>query len=257
MIYLYRKYLLGYLAVGFFCAIICFGCHFVLKTPYLLSLLVFILLAVIDVSAFRAASVKKFTDEVLSHLFNCEVNVYLSKLDALMGNAKNKVHIANYNYFRARGYSALGRYEEMYECTKHITEKGEYLMRLTEYYVSKGQYDEARRYMNELSALAHRRKKKAYTDMLVQYIENMDYSIRILNGDYTGAVEHYEMLLEKWKDNQLLSIASANYALGNVLYLKGENDRAIEYLSVAAEIGGDTKFAVKAKVLLQKLSQNR
>ena len=59
------------------------------------------------------------------------------------------------------------------------------------------------------------------------------------------------MLLEKWKNSHSLTIAEIKFSLGNVLHRKGDNDRALEYLSVAAEIGGDTFFSYKAKALIR------
>ena len=49
--------------------------------------------------------------------------------------------------------------------------------------------------------------------------------------------------------------ASYSHALGKLLFLKGEPERARKYLQKAVDLGGDTKYKKFAEELLLKLDE--
>lgn len=66
------------------------------------------------------------------------------------------------------------------------------------------------------------------------------------------------MNIVKAEENQIKTIVditevSYSYALGKLLFLKGEPERARKYLQVAIDLGGDTKYKKFAEELLQKI----
>ena len=60
-------------------------------------------------------------------------------------------------------------------------------------------------------------------------------------------------MMETLKPLSPLTKCSYSYALGKLLALKGEPERAREYLQVAYDLGGDTKYKKFAAEQLQKL----
>ena len=84
-------------------------------------------------------------------------------------------------------------------------------------------------------------------------IKNAEFYIRIKQGNYEGTEEHYLNALQTIKPLYPITEASYTHALGKLLILKGEPERAKEYLQVACDIGGDTKYKKFAEELLQKI----
>ena len=78
-----------------------------------------------------------------------------------------------------------------------------------------------------------------------------------MDGNYDGAEEHYKKMLETIKPLCPLTEVSYSYALGKLLILKGEPEKAKEYLNVACEKGGDTKFRKFAEEKLKMLAENK
>ena len=78
-----------------------------------------------------------------------------------------------------------------------------------------------------------------------------------MDGNYDGAEEHYKKMLATIKPLYPLTEVSYSYALGKLLILKGEPEKAKEYLNVAYEKGGDTKFRKFAEEKLMMLAENK
>jgi len=87
-------------------------------------------------------------------------------------------------------------------------------------------------------------------------LKNFEYAIRIKNGDYEGAVEHYKKMLDTIKPLYPLTKVSYSCAIGRVLILKGDSESAKVYFKVAYELGGDTKYRKIAEDKLQMLNEN-
>lgn len=219
--------------------------------------LVCICLLVVNMLIISRIAKNRFADEVLVLMTSCRINEYIDKLDLRMGKKKSAIQKSAYGYMKAMGYFLLGDAEHEYECTNLITARShqtERIKYLADYYISTGDYDEAREILGQMEEVAARERSDIYRETLFQFIQMQDYRMRINNGDYEGAEEFYLEEIGKSSNNILLHQVALRCALGNLLVLKGENERAAQYLEFASQKGGDTKFKKHADELLARIS---
>ena len=259
MISVYKYLYAIYWIVGALC--VAGGAYMVLlnKEKVFLYWILFLGIMVLTAYILTIVAIKKFNNEVISLLLNCHANDYMEMLEKKLGKNRRKNMKSAYNYLKAMGYSSLGDYDALYECTQQITSrshKSEYLRRLCEYYINTDRFIEARDLLDQLNVLTSSIRKKTYRESLETSIKMMDYSIKVKNGDYEGVEEYYKGLLEHSTPStvSLLSKVSISFALGNLLVIKGENEHAKEHLRFAFENGGDTKYVKAADSLLSKIS---
>ena len=105
--------------------------------------------------------------------------------------------------------------------------------------------------MNQLKLLIMQLKNKSYINSLETYIKDAEYVIKIKNSDFEGAEEFYTGIINESSPLYPITKVSCSYAIGRLLMLKGETERAKEYLQVAYAEGGDTKFKSLAEKLLK------
>ena len=98
-------------------------------------------------------------------------------------------------------------------------------------------------------------KNPKYIESCEDSIKNAEFYMRIQQGNYEGAEEHYQKQLDTIKPLYPITEASYSHALGKLLFLKGEPERARKYLQVAIDLGGDTKYKKFAEELLQEINQ--
>lgn len=77
------------------------------------------------------------------------------------------------------------------------------------------------------------------------------YLLRMLTGDYDGAMAFFCELAEA-ESAQMLERVKARYWLGQICLHNRDNRQAAEYLKFAAENGGDTYYAARARALLAR-----
>lgn len=260
MISLYKKYHIAYycigitLIVGMVIMMIAFW-----KGNWYFPILVFIptlLLILLNASIFTRLASKKLTKEVMPLLYNCRAHDYLDSLLSLFDKKTKGSVISQYNTMLTWGYCAIDDYDAVYECCQNIKFKaymGEYHKVMIEYYLKKEQIDQARSEIEELKKLIDSVKNPKIKETYEISVKNAEYALRIKHGNYEGAEEHYLKMLDTIKPLYPITEASYSYALGKLLILKGETVRAKEYLQVAYELGGDTKFKRFAQEKLQNL----
>jgi tetratricopeptide (TPR) repeat protein len=126
---------------------------------------------------------------------------------------------------------------------------------MIEYYLKNEQFDKAQEEMEALRKLMEKMKNPKYIEGCELSIKNAEYYIRIKQGNYEGAEEHYQKQLDTIKPLYPITEASYSHALGKLLFLKGEPERARKYLQKAVDLGGDTKYKKFAEELLLKLDE--
>ena len=128
---------------------------------------------------------------------------------------------------------------------------------MIEYYLKNEQIDKAQNEIEELGKLTAKMKNPKYKESNEFSIKNAEYYIRIKQGNYEGAEEHYLKVLQTVRPLYPITEASYSHALGKLLILKGEPERAKEYLQVACNVGGDTKYKKFSEELLQKIADEQ
>ena len=124
---------------------------------------------------------------------------------------------------------------------------------MIDYYVSRGQFDLAESEIETLRKRLGTVKNPKFKENLETSIKNAEYAMRIKQGNYEGAEEHYKKMMETVKPLLPIGKASYSYALGKLYFLKGEPERAREYLQVACDLGGDTKYKMFAEEILKAI----
>lgn len=265
MIHLYKKYHVAYRIIGIL-LIVCMvasmiALMFVSKLWFVPFLVFFptLILIFVNASVFTMLTSKKLNDEVTTLLLNCQANDYINALKSLFKDKASKgVIVSIYNTFLAMGYVAIDDYDSVYDCCQKITAKNyqtEKCKSMIEYYLAKDQIEQAQQEIEKLKELTGKLKPSKYKEGTETSIKNAEYVIRIKQGNYEGAEEHFLKMLDTIKPLYPLSKASYSYSLGRLLVLKGEPERAKEYLQAAYDVGGDTKYRKKAEEQLAKLSQ--
>jgi len=264
MIQLYKKYHVGYMCVGI-ALIVCMVVLMIWlgnKHWYALLLVFFptILLIMVNATVFTRLTSKKLNNEVLLLLSNCEANRYLAELKSLFeGKAKQGVIVSIYNTLLAAGYAAIDDYDSVYECCRKITAKNYQFGRsqsMIDYYIKKDQIDQAQNEIEVLRQITAKMRNPKIRETSEINIRNAEYAIRIKQGNYEGAEEHFKKMLDTTKPLYPLTKVSYSYSLGRLLVLKGEPERAKDYFQTAYELGGDTKYKRFAGEQLQKLEQD-
>ena len=250
MIHLYKKYHIAYWLIGS-ALIVCMIVSMILlwnKFPGAPFLPFFptVFLVLVNAAVFTRLTSKKINNEIMPFLGNCEAHRYLSEIHALFnGKANNRVIITIYNTFLASGYAVIDDYDSVYECCQKITSKNYLVARsssMIDYYVSKGMFEQAKNEIEVLRKLLEKVKNPKFKEGFEIHIMNAEYAMRIKQGNYEGAEEHYKKMMETVKPLLPIGKASYSYALGKLFVLKGEPDKAREYLQVAYDLGGDTKY---------------
>ena len=124
---------------------------------------------------------------------------------------------------------------------------------MIDYYVSRGLIDQAQNEIEVLRELVGKTKNLEYKKNCEISIKNAEYAIRIKQGNFEGAEEHYKNMMATVKPLLPIGKASYSYALGRLYVLQGEPERAREYLQTAYDLGGDTKYKKHAEELLREI----
>ena len=264
MISLYKKYHIAYwcvgiaLIIGMLTVMILFW-----RNDWYFPFLVVIpalLLVVVDAKFFTRLASKKLSEEVLTLFNECQANRFINDLKSLFeGKTKGSV-VSLYNTLLARGYSVIDDYDSAYECCQKIKARNYMAERsksMIDYYLSKDRIEEAQQEMEELKKLTEKMRNPQYKEGSEISIKNAEYVIRIKQGNYEGAEEYYRKMLDTITPLFPLTKVSYSYALGRLLILKGEPERAKEYLQTAYDSGGDTKYKKHAGELLQTLQDEK
>lgn len=254
MISIYKNYHVAYwcigiaLMTGMVIAIVAFSDN----TWYFPLTIIILTIILIFVNAFiftRLAS-QRLTKEVLPLLYDCRAHEYIDRLRALFDKKTKGSVVSLYNTMLAWGYGAVDDYESVYECCRKITAKNYQLGKsqsMIDYYIKKDQIDLAQNEIEDLRKKTVLMKNPKLKETFEISIKNAEYAIRIKQGNYEGAEEHFKKMLDTIKPIKPLSQVSYSYSLGRLLILKGEPERAKEYLQVAYDLGGDTKYKTFAK----------
>lgn len=258
MIYLYKEYNVAYnlislfLLIGF--AVLALKFHMGIFT-YLLLLIVVMILVFVVAGIFTRLTITRIEREVVIHYNECRANQYLDEIKRLFGDKKLSRAVSTiYNSYLVRGYAVLDDFDSVYSCCQNITTKGykgEYHKYMLQYYIKKDQLNLVMDEMDQLKLLIMQLKNKSYINSLETYIKDAEYVIKIKNSDFEGAEEFYTGIINKSSPLYPITKVSCSYAIGRLLMLKGETERAKEYLQVAYAEGGDTKFKSLAEKLLK------
>lgn len=262
MIQLYKKYHIAYWCIGI-ALIVCMIISMILlwNKVWCAPLLVFfptIFLVLVNAAIFTNLTAKKINSEIAPLLNNCEANKFLSEIHALFKDrAKNRVIISIYNSYLATGYAVINDYDSVYDCCQKITTKSYQVAKvlsMMDYYASTCQFEQAQNEIEKLRKMLEKMKNTKLKERCGISIMNVEYAIRIKQGNYEGAEEHYKKMMETVKPLMPLGKSSYSYALGRLLILKGEPERARDYLQTAYDLGGDTKYKTFAEKYIQELN---
>lgn len=262
MISIYRKYHIAYWCtgiveiVGMVTAILLLCRHS--WYPAIPVTAVTVILVLIDAFIFTRLASKKLSNEVLPLFYNCQVHKFIDEMNRLFVKKAKGTVVSLYNSVVARGYGSIDDYDSVYECCRKIKAKGyqsEYHMFMIEYYLKKEQFDKAQEEIEALRKLMEKMKNPKYIESCGISIKNAEYYIRIRQGNYEGAEEYYQKQLDTIKPLYPITEASFSHALGKLLILKGEPERARKYLQTAIDLGGDTKYRKFAEELLRQIDQ--
>lgn len=222
-----------------------------------LDLIFAILFVVVLILVLTKIALKMFTKEVISLLQNCHVREYMDKLDKRMGKVRAPRMISSYVAFSALGYIMLGDYDAAFDCCQKITSvecKPDYYRFMIEYYLNRGLMDQADKTLCDFKAFAAESKKKNVIKLCNRHMKDVEFAVNVRKGILDGAEEYY---FKRLNDDEikkvLISQVSFSYGYGKVLVMKGERERAKEYLRFASENGGDTKYTALAGSLLTEL----
>lgn len=216
-----------------------------------------IILIFVNAFIFTRLASRKLTKEVIPLLYNCRAQDYIDRLRELFDKKTKGSVVSLYNTMLAWGYGAVDDYDTVYECCRKITAKNYQFGKsqsLIDYYIKNDQIDQAQKEIAELRNKTASMKNPKLKETFEISIKNAEYAIRIKQGNYEGAEEHFKTMLDTIKPLYPLSQVSYSYSLGRLLILKGEPERAREYLQVAYDLGGDTKYKKFAEESLQKIA---
>ena len=263
MITLYRKYHIAYWCIGITLIIgmVALMLAFWQDAWYFPLLVMFptMILAVVNAIVFIRLSNKKLSREVLPLFYNCQVHKFIDEMNRLFAGKTKGPVVSLYNSMVARGYGVIDDYDSVCACCQKITNKAyksEYHKAMIDYYLKHDQIDKAQNEMEELRKLAEQMKNPRYKEVSLLSIKNTEFYIRIKQGNYEGAEEHYLNALNTIKPLYPITQVSYSHALGKLLLLKGEPDRTAKYLRAAYNLGGDTKYKMYAEELLQKIGKD-
>ena len=264
MISIYKKYHIAYWCVGIIeiIGMVIANLRFCKHSwlPAIPITAVTIMLVLVDVFIFMRLSSKKLSNEVLPLFYNCHVHAFIDEMNRLFEKKAKGTTVSLYNSIVARGYGSIDDYDSVYECCQKIKAKGyksEYHKLMIEYWLKNDQFDKAREEMEALGKLMEKMKNPKYIEGCEAAIKNAEYYMRIQQGNYEGAEEHYQKQLDTIKPLYPITEASYSHALGKLLILKGEPERARKYLQVAIDLGGDTKYKKFAEELIKKLDADK
>ena len=222
-----------------------------------LDLIFAILFVVVLILVLTKIALKMYTKEVISLLQNCHVREYMDKLDKRMGKVRAPKMISSYVAFSALGYNMLGDYDAAFDCCQKITSdecKPDYYRFMIDYYLNKGLFDQADKTLCDFKAFAAGTKKKNVIKLCNKLMSDCENAIKFRKGMLDGLEEYYTQRLNSDQVSKvLISRVSFSHALGKLLILKGEPDRAKEYLQFARDNAGDTKFKALAEKLLSEI----
>ena len=261
MISIYKKYHIAYLCISYALMI---GMVITMLVfwrnnwyyPFLITIPT-IMLVIVNIIIFTRLALKKFNDEVITLFYNCQVHRFIDELNRLLENKTKGVILSFYNLLVARGYSVIDDYDSVYDYCQKIKAKAhkpEYHKIMIDYYLKNEQIDMVQKEIEELRKLIVQMKNAKNKEAAELSIKNAEFCIRIKQGNYDGAEEYFLKLLETEKPLYPILEASYTHALGKLLILKGNPERAKEYLHIACNIGGDTKYKKFAEELLQKIA---
>ena len=219
-----------------------------------------IMLVLVDAFIFTRLTSKKFSNEVFPLFYNCQVHKFIDETNRLLAKKAKGPVVSLYNSVVARGYGSIDDYDSVYECCRKIktkSYKSEYHRLMIEYCLKNNQFDKANEEIEALRKLMEKMKNPKYIEGCDTSIKNAEFYMRIQQGNYEGAEEHYLKQLDTIKPLYPITEASYSFALGKLLILKGEPERARKYLQVANDLGGDTKYKKFAEELLKKLDADK
>lgn len=263
MIHLYKKYQVAYRCIGIVLIVCMVAAMITLmyrSNYWFVPFLVFfptLFLIIVNAVVFTSLTSKKLDNEVCTFLSNCQANKYISELKRLFKDkTKQGVIISIYNSLLAVGYAAIDDYDSVYDCCQKITARNYQFAKcqcMIEYYNKKDQIDLAQNEIEELRKITEKMRNPKCKEASELNIKNAEFAIRIKQGNYDGAEEHFKKMLDTIKPLYPLTKVRYSYSLGMVLVLKGEPERAKEYLQAAYDLGGDTKYKKFAEAQLHKL----
>ena len=261
MIQLYKRYHIAYWCIGIALIACMVISMFLLWNAFpgapFLPFFPTVFLVLVNAAVFTRLTSNKINSEIVPLLSNCEANRYLSEMQALFnGKANNRVIASIYNTYLASGYAVINDYNSVFDCCQKIKSGNYQVARnasMIDYYVSGGMFDLAEHEIETLRKRLGKVKNPKLKENLEIRIKNAEYAMRIKQGNYEGAEEHYKKMMETVKPLLPIGKASYSYALGKLYVLKGEPERAREYLQVAYDLGGDTKYKMFAEEILKAI----
>lgn len=252
----YKRFTAVYFAVAVLCIVI--GAVSVSRNPGKEVPLFAALIAVLLITIFilRKIANKKFQSEVVSHLHNCNVSLYIASLTKLLGTRRDKLNQSMYACLSSVGYEVLGDYDSLYASCKNIKQKMHmpiYHRRMFSYYFNNKELEYAINEADTLAALAAKEKNLKEKKVIEDMEAECRRTLRVNDGDYDEAMKYFSEMLKSTDPHPLITRVSCSYAYGKLLYLTGNSEAAKEPLLFASSRGGDTKYKKNADELLEKI----
>lgn len=256
MVSLYKRLFITYFFIGALCMI--GGYAFLTRFPNLYIVYFVSLLTIlgITITILHKISRKKFEDEVMTHLHNCRVGIFIEEVTKLMGKRRGRQVSSFYASLCATGYDILGDYDALYASCQNIKLKSHmpvYHRRMFTYYLSRNELDYAKNALDALSKLAAAQKIPSEKKVIILFEEECKRALQVRNGEYEEPLKYSREIIKSADPMPLVSRVSWSYVYGELLYLTGETEAAKEPLLFASSRGGDTKYKKAADNLLEKI----
>ena len=134
------------------------GYAFLTRFPnhYIVYFVSLITILGVTITILHKISRKKFEDEVMTHLHNCRVGIFIDEVTKLMGKRRGRQVSSFYASLCATGYDILGDYDALYASCQNIKLKSHmpvYHRRMFTYYLSRNELDYAKDALDALSKL--------------------------------------------------------------------------------------------------------
>lgn len=249
------------MATYFFIGVLCLigGVVFLNKHPdgitvYIISILIIL---GITISILHNISKKKFEEEVLTHLHNCRVGMFIEELTNLMGRKRSRQISSFYASLCATAYDVMGDYDALFASCQNIKLKPHmsvYHRRMFSYYMSRNELDYAKDALDALTKLAEAEKNPAEKKVIVMFEEECKRALQIHDGEYEEPMKYLSEKIKSTGPEPLVTRVNWSYVYGELLYLTDNKEAAKEPLMFASSRGGDTKYKKQADKLLAEIT---
>ncbi len=198
---------------------------------------------------------------IMEYMNNCECRRFIEETLKLSKSKKYVNNIVSLNLSSA--YINIGDFDMAMETLKTVpitfskhpavmVNEFIYFNNLFAAYCSVGDIEKAEAALNSMKIYIDSAElTEPHRSLCIKPYVDKQYKLNIEKGNFEGALEHFANMYNT--ENTLIGKVNYSYNLGLVYEHNGDTEKAKEYFGFAAEKGGDTAVAVKAKEKLSKI----